>query len=340
MMDWGYVVKENNELKPIRAAIMLFGSHRAIHQLIPRPTLDVQFLAYGTGDEMPETRWIDRFVSEDNIVRTWQQLVAKYRFFMPKPFRDIDPHTLTRQDTPPGFRVFREAAVNLLIHQDYGDHSRKAVIKFFKDGIQFWNPGDVFGDDSRLLEPGEKEVRNPAITSAMRRIVMCEQAGTGLRMMQKEWQEMGHPAPTYINNRAQKTFEFFIPGLDKELDAASTLMKAMFPDKKTPPPKTNESGEAQVEAQEVQAEAQVENQEAQVNLNPIDNAILQACSDAPRTAQELLTAAGYYSRTGNFKRSLEKLLNSRLIRMTTPEKPRSSKQKYIITQKGQQHLPT
>ncbi len=25
--------------------------------------------------------------------------------------------------------------------------------------IQFWNPGDVFGDDSRLFEPGDKEVR-------------------------------------------------------------------------------------------------------------------------------------------------------------------------------------
>src|SRR3989338_9951830 len=90
-------------------------------------------------------------------------------------------------ETIPRIRVFREAAVNLLIHQDYGDHSRKAVIKFFRDGIQFWNPGDVFGDDSRLLEPGEKEVRNPVIATAMRRVAMCEQAGTGLRMMREAW---------------------------------------------------------------------------------------------------------------------------------------------------------
>lgn len=43
--------------------------------------------------------------------------------------------------------------------------------------------GDVFGDDSRLFEPGEKEVRNSAIAMAMRRIAMCEQAGTGMRMI-------------------------------------------------------------------------------------------------------------------------------------------------------------
>jgi ATP-dependent DNA helicase RecG len=118
--------------------------------------------------------------------------------------------------------------VNLLIHQDYGDHSRKAVIKFIRDGTQFWNPGDVFGDDSRLWEPGEKEVRDPSIAMAMRRIAMREQAGTGLRMMRSEWQQLGHPAPTYVNDQARKAFELFIPELDKEADMASDLARAMF----------------------------------------------------------------------------------------------------------------
>ncbi|MEI6310173.1 MAG: RNA-binding domain-containing protein, partial [bacterium] len=167
LYHWGYLLRQGKRFIPTRAAIMLFGSSLAIHQLIPRPTLDVQFLGYATNETMPETRWIDRLVCEDNIIQAWVQLVTKFKFFMPKPFRDIDPVTLGRRDDPPGFRVFREAAVNLLIHQDYGDHSRKAVIKFFRDGIQLWNPGDVFGDDSRLFEPGEKEVRNPAIAMAL-----------------------------------------------------------------------------------------------------------------------------------------------------------------------------
>ncbi len=228
LYHWGYLLRDGKRFIPIRGAIMLFGSPLAVHQLIPRPTLDFQFLGYATDEPMPETRWIDRIVCEENIIQAWDQLVSKYKFFMPKPFKDIDPVTLGRRDDPPGFRVFREAAVNLLIHQDYGDHSRKAVIKFFRDGIQFWNPGDVFGDDSRLLEPGEKEVRNPVIATAMRRIAMCEQAGTGMRMMREAWQALGHPAPVYKNERAWKAFELFIPELDKEVDMASALMKAMF----------------------------------------------------------------------------------------------------------------
>lgn len=60
----------------------------AVHQLIPRPTLDFQFLGYATDEPMPETRWIDRIVCEENIIQAWDQLVSKYKFFMPKPFKD------------------------------------------------------------------------------------------------------------------------------------------------------------------------------------------------------------------------------------------------------------
>lgn len=318
LYHWGFLLKDGKRFIPTRGAVMLFGSSLAVHQLIPRPTLDVQFLGYSTGDSMPETRWIDRIVCEDNIIQTWEQLVSKYRFFMPKPFRDIDPVTLGRRDDPPGFRVFREAAVNLLIHQDYGDHSRKAVIKFFRDGIQLWNPGDVFGDDFRLWEPGEKEVRNPSIAMAMRRIAMCEQAGTGLRMMREAWRKLGHPAPTFKNERARKSFEFFIPELDKEVDMASGLVKAMF-------------NEAQVEAQVAQVEAQVELPKWQVS-------ILKACRASEQTGKQLLAVAGYKNRTGNFKKGLQRLIDEHFIAYTIPDKPNSRLQKYRVTEKGLQAI--
>ncbi len=326
LYHWGFLLRQGKRFIPTRAAIMLFGSSLAVHQLLPRPTLDVQFLGYATGDALPETRWIDRIVCDDNIVQAWEQLVTKYRFFMPKPFRDIDPVTLGRRDDPPGFRVFREAAVNLLIHQDYGDHSRKGVIKFFRDGIEFWNPGDVFGDDFRLWEPGEKEVRNPSIAMAMRRIAMCEQAGTGLRMMREAWKRLGHPSPTYKNDRARKAFEFFIPELDKEVDTASDLIRAMF------------GGTPHAKSQFKAQEAQVEAQEAQVDLPKWQRDILSACSVGDKTARELLVVAGYRNRTGNFKKGLQRLLDERCMELTIPEKPNSRLQKYRLTAMGRQRI--
>ncbi len=216
LYEWGYLIKQNRKLRPTRAAIMLFGTSTAIHQIIPRPTLDTQWIPTNIDDPQPEMRWLDRVVYEENIIKTWQGLVAKYYQYEPRPFNGIDPHTMMRDDTPPGYRVFREAAINLLIHQDYGDHSRKAVIKFYKDVVWLWNPGDAFGNYANLMEPGEKEARNPKIAAAFRRLALCEQAGTGLRMMKAQWMEQGHPEPEYMNDRGRKAFEFRLPLADSK----------------------------------------------------------------------------------------------------------------------------
>jgi hypothetical protein len=68
LREWGYVARSGKKFLPTRAAIPLIGSLMGVRQLIPKPILDVQFLPYGSTEEMPETRWIDRFISEENIV--------------------------------------------------------------------------------------------------------------------------------------------------------------------------------------------------------------------------------------------------------------------------------
>jgi hypothetical protein len=189
------------------------------------------------------------------------------------------------------------------------------------DGIQLWNPGDVFGDDSRLMEPGEKEVRNPAIAMAMRRIAMCEQAGTGMRMMREEWQKLGHPAPNFKNDRAWKAFEFFIPGLDKEVDMASDLMKAMF------------AHTDQVEAHDgAQVTPQVAPQVTTQVLQLLS--VLKGAEDR----DTLQRALGLKARKNFRLLYLVPALDAGLIEMTIPDKPRSSKQKYRLTDKGRQFL--
>ena len=74
----------------------------------------------------------------------------------------------------------------------------------------FWNPGDSFAATDELLDLTEKEVRNPAIVAAFRRIGLSEKAGTGVRAIFQGWQRLGHVPPVIEDDKAKKTFELLL----------------------------------------------------------------------------------------------------------------------------------
>jgi ATP-dependent DNA helicase RecG len=207
--EWGFVFEQGDQLVPTRAAVLLFGQGKYVRQILPRAVVDYQRIDTEFDQWSPDQRWHDRIVIEENLLQAWQLLIERYMRQAERPF-SIDASSLRRHDDPPDYISFREAAINLLIHQDFGDHTRKPVIKFFRDRTIFWNPGDAFAATDQLLEPTEKEVRNPAIVGAFRRIGLSDQAGTGVRSIFNNWQRLGHIPPIIINSKADKTFELML----------------------------------------------------------------------------------------------------------------------------------
>ena len=61
-----------------------------------------------------------------------------------------------------------------------------------------------------LLEPGEREVRNPRIVLAFRRIGLSEHAGWGLPDVFWNWQQLGHVPPLVSSDRRRKSFELIL----------------------------------------------------------------------------------------------------------------------------------
>ncbi len=207
--EWNFVIRENGDQVLTRAAVLLFGTDRAVRALLPRPVLDYQRIDTRFENWSAEERWHDRLVFEENLFKTWRGLVAKYSRIAEHPF-SIDPSTLRRNDDPPDYIAFREAAINLLIHQDYGDQHRKASIKWFTDRLVFWNPGNAFASTTQLLEAGEQDIRNPLIVNAFRRIGLSDQAGTGIRTIVRNWRELGRLAPQISNDKAGNSFELVL----------------------------------------------------------------------------------------------------------------------------------
>ena len=207
--EMGFLVEREGAKKPNRAAILLFGNNSTFRQLLPRPVVDCQRFAFASAQADTGARWIDRAVLDENLIRTWRTLVDWYGRFAEHPFR-VDPASLQRDDTPPDYLAYREAMVNLLVHQDYSDHARKAEIRHYTDRTVFWNPGDAFASEEDLIEPGEKELRNPRIVTAFRRIGLSENAGWGLRDIFRNWQQLGNVPPRINNDRSRKRFELVL----------------------------------------------------------------------------------------------------------------------------------
>ena len=206
LCHWGLVVQVGDRLLPTRAAILLFGAAPAFHQVQLRPVADWQSWRGDWSEELADERWIDRLVIESNLVESWRLLVDRYQQRAEKPF-SVDPESLRRNDHPPDYIAFREAVINLLMHQDFSDYGRKPAIRFFDNRVQFWNPGDAFASTDELLEPGEKEVRNPKIVAAFRRIGLSEQAGIGISAIFSNWRQLGRLPPIIDNDKSRKAFQ-------------------------------------------------------------------------------------------------------------------------------------
>jgi len=409
LRNWGFLVEQGGKLRPTRAAILVLGSGEYVRQVLPRMVTDVQFYLNASTDYDSAVRWTDRLTVEDNLIKAWQSIVEFYFRHSERPFA-VDAVTLRRDDDPPDYISFREAAINLLIHQDFGDTTRLPVIRFFRDQTEFFNPGDAFASRDQLLDPGDKEVRNPSIVNAFRRIGLSDQGGTGMRAIFDGWRKQGYLPPEIENHKAEKSFRLRLHK-EKLITEAQLLVQASlgahlsqqeadvfaYLTRKGQIDLTDvkaltglSSMDARQLAQRLTVQALIvaqgvngnlyslaehlrerflpalpdqakNNDENQQSETPPTTTIstdqvtvqvkswqagldrlsdVQWCivgyADVPRSLKELVTHAGFSHRPHFVTTHLGPLLAGGVLRLTIPGKPRSSRQRYVLTDAGVQ----
>ena len=219
LLEMGLLIEEGKFI-PTRAAVLLFGQDRYVRQIMPRPVVDYQRIDQMEDNWDADKRWHDRMVIESNLFEAWRVLIDKYSLIADIPF-SLDEASLQRTDDTLEYRSFREAAVNLLIHQDYGDASRKAEIKIFKDKTIFWNPGSAYSSVDALLESRHHPIRNPLIVRIFRQIGLCEEAGTGIRTIMDDCRKLGLFPAQITNDKSD--FSFSIAILKKQIISQTVI---------------------------------------------------------------------------------------------------------------------
>ncbi|MBF2759269.1 MAG: putative DNA binding domain-containing protein [Ectothiorhodospiraceae bacterium AqS1] len=206
LRKWNFLRDTESVPKLTYGGVLLFGTDQYVRRILSKPLLDYQRIDRRYDQWNSHERWDDRYIFEENLFKTWKALVTKYRRIAEHPFR-LDPTTLRRIDDPPDYVAFREAAINLLIHQDYGDPHRTASLKVFVDRYVLWNPGEAYIDIDRIFASGRESVRNPALVDCFRRIGLSDQAGTGMGSIFHNWYALGYRHPSIDNNKQDKSFE-------------------------------------------------------------------------------------------------------------------------------------
>jgi ATP-dependent DNA helicase RecG len=213
---------------------------------------------------------------------------------------------LRRENIPEyPMQAIREAITNALMHRDWFLDGANVFVEIYSDRLEITSPGGL-PKGMELSDLGSKSVRrNGLIADLLHRIEFIEKAGTGVRRMRDEALEQGCSEPVFIEGG------FF---------------SAVF--------RPNPAFQAEAEAQSLAA------------LNDTPEVTPEATPEVTPEVRVLMAIQGEMSRldlqsaldlkdTEHFRKSyLIPTLEANLIEMTRPDKPRSPKQRYRLTDAG------
>jgi ATP-dependent DNA helicase RecG len=93
-------------------------------------------------------------------------------------------------------RAIRELVANALIHQDFTVSGAGPMVEIFADRMEITNPGEPLVDTLRFIDCPPR-TRNEGIAAMMRRVGICEEAGTGIDKAVEAIELFQLPAPDF-----------------------------------------------------------------------------------------------------------------------------------------------
>jgi ATP-dependent DNA helicase RecG len=283
--------------KPNVAGILAFGTHITRH-------LPTAFTKCAVFEGVDKTgRMLDHLDIKTNVFIQ----IDRAENFVLRNIRkqaEVNPETGRREsryEVP--YRAIREAIANAMAHRDYRLASTIDVA-VFDDRIEIWSPGEL--PQGMTLEqlhlPHRSVLRNSTLAELLYLTRYIERWGTGIQNMKNWMQGHGLPEPQFLITGHSMVTVLNRPAA---ADAPEIVSKPQVAPQVTP----------QVTAQ-VQKLLTI--MEGEMDRNSLQNAL------------------GLSARKNFRLLYLQPALESGLIEMTIPNKPRSSKQKYRLTENGRE----
>ena len=268
------------------AAVLLFGKDDVIHSVLPHYKTDL-ICKIENAD-----RYDDRCEIKTNLIDSYDKIMTFINKHLPEKFY-LDNNNTVRIDIRSV--IFREIAVNLLIHREYTKQvPARFIIEKSKIYTDNGNKPFLYGNiNPKTNSPYPK---NPNIAGFFKEIGLAEELGSGIKNIFKYAKLYAGTVPVVTDDAIFK-FEWPV---------------RLFTD----------NFRQRVDQVRDQVSDQVSDQ-AQYNLDE-----LLEFMKVPRSLIEIMSHSRYNSRVYFMKKVLKPLLDDGLVVKTVPNKPNSPKQKY------------
>lgn len=247
----------------------------------------------------------ERFIDNERITGTIEEMVAETVDFVNRNSRhstviDDKGKRVDRDEYP--LKAVREAVLNALVHRDYSIHSENVPVRveLYRNRLEIISSGGLYGKLTlSSLGKLRPDTRNSALANILELLRVTENRYSGIPTIYHELKIAQMPPPAFAVRHGEfvVTFSSRIAKVYDEPQSAATYV---------------------CEEQEKYQPVKKLSQEEQ---------LLKFCS-IPRSRQELIDFLGF-SRYYTMSKIIQPLIDSQKLALTIPEKPKSSKQRYV-----------
>jgi predicted HTH transcriptional regulator len=217
----------------------------------------------------------------------------------------------------------RELIINAVIHRDYSFSGRDIRVAIYDDMLEITSPGTISpGIDLKNLRGGQSEIHNKSLGSIFKELNLIEQWGTGFKKLSDQ-----------LKVYPEIEIKFNEPGL---------AFQVQFIKKDYIPPATEDKLGTNLGQEEHASTPQVPHQPP-LSTPPVSLQYLKNTPQAVKALQfcieyrfrlEIQKQLGLANKKHFLTAILKPLIQNQLLIMSSPDKPNSPNQKYLITEKG------
>ncbi|MGB4336651.1 MAG: ATP-binding protein [Chromatiaceae bacterium] len=199
----GCAQRDQGQLKPTVAGILLFGTGMALRRCFPMMRIDYIRVPGRQWVENPDHRF-DTLEIRAPVFTAIRRATNTVRDELLQSF-SLPEGALAHEDEPTlPLRVIREAVVNAVMHRSYRIHGATQIIRY-ANRLEIRNPGHSIKAEEQLGEPGS-ETRNPRIAAVLHEVNIAETKGSGIRAMRELMLANGLLPPTFESSRRPDQF--------------------------------------------------------------------------------------------------------------------------------------